>query len=165
MLCQEHGLPVKEAYAPVETMATWCVLQVDTQEICKMRTTSREFCNRLGDLAFGHKSCMLINRLLVVGDDIDVYDWNKVMWAFTTRCRPGHDEYLFEDVRCHPLTPYMSQTLETPRRGGKVVSDCLLASEYERPRNFKHVNFKTSYPESIKRKVLQRWKTMGFKEG
>ncbi|KAH6664358.1 UbiD decarboxylyase family [Plectosphaerella plurivora] len=165
LLCQEHGLPVKEAYAPVETMATWCGLQVNTQELRKMGTNSQEFCNRLGALAFNHKSCMLVNRLLIVGDDVDVCDWNKVMWAFSTRCRPGHDEYLFEDVPSHPLTPYMSQTTGIPRRGGKLVSDCLLASEYRWPRNFRHVDFETSYPESVKCRVLRRWKTMGFREG
>lgn len=106
---------------------------------------------------------MLINRILLVGDDIDVYNWNKVMWAFTTRCRPGYDDHHFEDVRSHPLTPYMSQIPDTPRRGGKLVSDCILASEYERPRTFKHVDFEHSYPEEIKLRVIENWSMMGFK--
>ncbi|WYZ41020.1 hypothetical protein EsH8_IV_001361 [Colletotrichum jinshuiense] len=96
-LCQEHGLPIKEAFAPVETLATWCALQVDTDKLREMRTNSAEFCRKLGEIAFSNKSCMLINRILLVGDDIDVYNWNKVMWAFTTRCRPGYDDHHFED--------------------------------------------------------------------
>lgn len=127
-----------------------------------MHTTSEEFCRKLGDIAFRNKSCMLINRLLLVGDDIDVYDWNKVMWAFTTRCRPCHDDHCFEEVRSHPLTPYMSQVPGAPRKGGKLVSDCIMASEYQKPRNFKHVDFEHSYPEDIKKKVLGNWSSMGF---
>jgi UbiD family decarboxylase len=153
---------VKEAFAPAETLATWCALQIDTATLRAMRTTPADFCRRLGEIAFKDKSCMLINRLLIVGDDINVYDWNKVMWAFTTRCRPGHDDHLFDDVRSHPLTPYMSQVPGAPRQGGKLVSDCLLASEYEKPRDFKHVDFESSYPEDIKKKVLERWEGMGF---
>ncbi|KAF5497321.1 Ferulic acid decarboxylase 1 [Colletotrichum siamense] len=162
LLCQEHGLPIKEAFAPVETLATWCALQVDTEKLRDMETTPEDFCRKLGSIAFHNKSCMLINRILLVGDDIDVYNWDKVMWAFTTRCRPVHDEYMFDDVGCHPLTPYMSQIPGTSRRGGKLVSDCLIRSEYIKPRNFKHVDFENSYPEDIKQKVLKNWSAMGF---
>lgn len=143
-------------------MATWCALQVDTDKLRKMGTNSKDFCAKLGEIAFSNKSCMLINRLLLVGDDIDVYDWNKLIWVFSTRCRPGHDEYIFDDVRSHPLTPYMSQVPGAPRRGGKVISDCLLASEYEKPRNFKHIDFEHSYPEDLKKKVIKNWAAMGF---
>ena len=143
-------------------MATWCALQVDTAELRKLKTTPAEFCQRVGEVAFANKSCMLINRLLLVGDDIDVYDWNKVMWAFSTRCRPSHDDHLFEEVRSHPLTPYMSQYPDTPRKGGKLVSDCMMASEYEKPRNFVHVDFESSYPEEVKTKVLANWTKMGL---
>ncbi|GKT49743.1 ferulic acid decarboxylase 1 [Colletotrichum spaethianum] len=164
LLCQEHGLPIKEAFAPVETLATWCALQVDTDGLREMHTNSATFCRKLGEIAFSNKSCMLINHKLLVGDDIDVYNWNKVMRAFATRCRPGHDDHHFEDVRSHPLTPYMSQFPNIPRRGGKVVSDCILASEYERPRDFNHVDFDHSYPDDVKRKVLGNWSMMGFSE-
>lgn len=104
---------------------------------------------------------MLINRILLIGDDVDIYDWDKVMWAFATRCRPGQDEYHFDDVASHPLAPYMPPH---PRRGGKLVSDCLLSAEYESPRNFREVNFQNSYPEGIKTRVLQNWTSMGFSD-
>ncbi|KAJ1322917.1 phenacrylate decarboxylase [Microdochium nivale] len=162
LLCQKYGLPIKDAYAPVETLATWCALQVDTEKLREMCTSSEVLCKRIAELAFRDKSCMLINRILLVGDDVDVFDWDKLMWAYVTRCRPGHDEYVFEDVASHPLVPYMGQIPPNPRRGGKMVSDCLLRSEYQRPRDFRAVDFETSYPQHLRDKVVKNWAAMGF---
>lgn len=160
--CQSHDLPIKEAFAPLETMATWCALQVDSRRLAELNTTSEAFCERLGRVIFNDKSSMLINRLLVVGDDIDVYDFQDVMWAYVTRCRPGQDEYVFEDVPGFPLTPYMSHGSGDRRRGGKMVSDCLLPMEYKGKGSFQRVDFETSYPQDVKDRVRSNWRAMGF---
>ncbi|PNP80144.1 hypothetical protein FNYG_06512 [Fusarium nygamai] len=162
-LLQREGLPIKEANCPLETYATWCALQVDTGKLGDMKTSSAELCKRIGDLAFKDKSCMLVNRIILVGDDVDVFNWNDVMWAIITRCRPGKDETLFEEVRGHPITPYMSHGPHgNPTQGGKVISDCLMPIEYQGKRNFRECSFNKSYPEEIKNKVRTGWKNMGF---
>ncbi|EMT72239.1 3-octaprenyl-4-hydroxybenzoate carboxy-lyase-domain-containing protein [Fusarium oxysporum II5] len=162
-LLQREGLPIKEANCPLETYATWCVLQVDTEKLGDMKTSSAELCRRIGDLAFKDKSCMLVNRIILIGDDIDVFNWNDVMWALVTRCRPGKDETLFEEVRGHPITPYMSHGPHgNPTQGGKVVSDCLMPIEYQGKKNFRECSFNKSYPDDIKNKVQAGWKDMGF---
>ncbi|KAI1027297.1 hypothetical protein LB504_008119 [Fusarium proliferatum] len=162
-LLHREGLPIKEANCPLETYATWCALQVDTEKLGDMETGSAELCKRIGDLAFKDKSCMLVNRIILVGDDVDVFDWNDVMWALVTRCRPGKDETLFEDVRGHPITPYMSHGPHgNPTQGGKVISDCLMPIEYQGKRNFRECSFNKSYPEDIKNKVRTGWEAMGF---
>ncbi|KAG5743912.1 hypothetical protein H9Q72_008876 [Fusarium xylarioides] len=162
-LLQRQGLPIKEANCSLETYATWCALQVDTEKLGDMNTNSAELCKRIGDLAFKDKSCMLVNRIILVGDDVDVFEWNDVMWALVTRCRPGKDETLFEEARGHPITPYMSHGPHgNPTQGGKVISDCLMPIEYRGKRNFRECSFNTSYPEDIKNKVREGWKGMGF---
>ncbi|TVY79095.1 Ferulic acid decarboxylase 1 [Fusarium oxysporum f. sp. cubense] len=162
-LLQREGLPIKEANCPLETYATWCALQIDTEKLGDMKTSSAELCRRIGDLAFKDKSCMLVNRIILIGDDIDVFNWNDVMWALVTRCRPGKDETLFEEVRGHPITPYMSHGPHgNPTQGGKIVSDCLMPIEYQGKKNFRECSFNKSYPDDIKNKVQARWKDMGF---
>ncbi|QKD50526.2 putative 3-octaprenyl-4-hydroxybenzoate carboxy-lyase [Fusarium oxysporum Fo47] len=162
-LLQREGLPIKEANCPLETYATWCALQVDTEKLGDMKTSSAELCRRIGDLAFKDKSCMLVNRIILIGDDIDVFNWNDVMWALVTRCRPGKDETLFEKVRGHPITPYMSHGPHgDPTQGGKIVSDCLMPIEYQGKKNFRECSFNKSYPDDIKNKVQAGWKDMGF---
>lgn len=145
-------------------MATWCALQVDTAQLRQLKTNSRDFCTNLGNKLFNTKCSMLINRFLVVGDDIDVYNFKDLMWAFVTRCRPGHDEYLFDDVPGFPLTPYMSHGGRDRTRGGKVISDCLFPMEYTDGPIFQMVDFERSFPEDIKDKVRKNWTDMGFEE-
>lgn len=127
-----------------------------------MKTDSASFCKRFGDIVFNNKSSMLVNRILLIGDDVDIRDFKNIIWAFVTRCRPGKDEYLFENVPSFPLTPYMSHGRRNPLQGGKVISDCLFPMEYDNGRAFREVTFESSYPENIKNTVRSRWTEMGF---
>ncbi|KAM3552352.1 hypothetical protein ARSEF4850_007434 [Beauveria asiatica] len=159
---KQHDLPIKAAFAPFQTMATWCALQVDNEKLGRMGTSHAELCRRIGDVAFGSKACMLMTRLLLIGDDVDIYSWDDIMWAFTTRCRPGMDDYVFEDVNGLPLMPYMKYGRGNPRKGGKVVSDCLFQMEYKGKRNFRSVDFRSSYPPALQDKIEAEWTQMGF---
>ncbi|SPO05418.1 related to 3-octaprenyl-4-hydroxybenzoate carboxy-lyase [Cephalotrichum gorgonifer] len=162
--CKNQNLPIRDAYAPLETMATWCVLQIDPPKLRALKTNSRDFCTELGNVLFHQKCSMLVNRFLLVGDDIDIYDFNDITWAFVTRCRPVRDDYAFDDAPALPLTPYQSHGGGDPRRGGKTVSDCLFAMEYTDGPNFLKVDFATSYPAEIQEQVLESWKDMGFND-
>ncbi|KAH6649038.1 UbiD decarboxylyase family [Truncatella angustata] len=161
-LLKSKGLPIKEAFSPFESQVTWVVLQVDTEKLRAMKTTPKEFCNQIGEIVFKDKVGYTIHRLVVVGDDIDVYDFKDVIWAFSTRCRPGIDEYLFEDVAGFPLIPYMSHGNGPRDKGGKVVSDALLPIEYTAGRNWEAADFKNSFPPEIQDKVLARWEALGY---
>lgn len=162
-LLKSKGLPIKEAFSPFESQVTWVALQVDTQKLREMKTTPEKFCREIGDIIFNHKVGYTIHRLVVVGDDINVYDFKDVIWAFCTRCRPGMDEYFFEDVAGFPLIPYMSHGNGAPNRGGKIVSDCLLPVEYTTGKNWEAADFENSFPEEIKDRVCSRWQALGFK--
>jgi len=45
-----------------------------------MKTTSKELCKKIGDLIFSHKAGYTPHRLVIVSDDINVYDGRDVMW-------------------------------------------------------------------------------------
>ncbi|GLB07112.1 ferulic acid decarboxylase 1 [Aspergillus tubingensis] len=162
-LCKDAGLPVKEAMSPFESQVTWVVLQIDGAKLRQMKTTSEELCRKFGDLIFNHKAGYTIHRLLLVGEDIDVYNWKDVIWAFCTRCRPSLDEYFYDDVRGFPLIPYMGHGNGSPVQGGKVVSDALMPTEYTTGPNWQAADFKNSYPEDLQAKVNAEWASMGFK--
>lgn len=42
---------------------------------------------------------------VVVDDDIDIYDDDKVYWAMTMRAQPAEDAMIFNDLKCIPLDP------------------------------------------------------------
>ncbi len=159
---KSEGLPIKEAFSPFESQVTWVAIQVDTEKLRELKATAEEFCRKVGGLVFRHKVGYTIHRLLLVGDDIDVYNFDDVIWAFCTSCRPGTDEYHFEDVPGFPLIPYMSHGNGAHDQGGKVVSDCLLPVEYTTGRDWEAANFESSFPEEVKRRVCSRWESLGF---
>lgn len=161
-ICQQHNLPITDAFSPFESQVTWVALRVDTAKLRAMKTTPKEFAKRIGDLIFNHKAGFCVHRIVLCGEDIDVYDGKDVMWAFSTRCRPGMDETFFEDVRGFALIPYMSHGNGPMNKGGKVVSDALLPSEYTTGADWEAADFEHSFPEEVKAKVLANWEGMGF---
>ncbi|KAJ9123046.1 Ferulic acid decarboxylase 1 [Naganishia vaughanmartiniae] len=161
-VCRQAGLPVKDSFSPFESQVTWVALQFDDAKLRAMKTNSQELREKVGNLVFNHKSGYTIHRLVLVGDDIDVYDGKDIMWAFSTRCRPGMDETFFEDVKGFPLVPYMSHGNGSPVKGGKVVSDALMPSEYTTGRDWVAADFDNSYPEELKNQVLAQWENDGF---
>jgi UbiD family decarboxylase len=162
-LCQDNGLPIIEAFAPFETQVTWVALQVDTAALRKVkRWTPAQFRKAVGDLVFAHKVGYTIHRLVLVGDDIDVYNFKDVIFAFSTRCRPETDETFFQECRGFPLIPYMSHGSGSPVQGGKVVSDALMPIEYTDGPNWELAHFRHSYPKALQAKVNSNWKELGF---
>lgn len=99
----------------------------------------------------------------MVGDDIDIFDFRKVIWAYTTRHTPHDDQYYFPDVRPFALAPFVSQS---PRiksmKGGKVVTNCIFPQQYEKDIEFTTCEYDT-YDTEIKEKVEQNWKAYGYK--
>ncbi|KAF7166713.1 hypothetical protein CNMCM5623_000257 [Aspergillus felis] len=163
-ICQLAGLPITDAFSPFESQVTWVALKVDTAKLRQMKLTANEFQKKVGDVVFNHKAGYTIHRVVLVGDDIDVYNGKDVMWAFSTRCRPNADETFFEDVRGFPLIPYMSHGTGSPTRGGKVVSDALMPAEYTTGADWEAADFEHSYPEDVKARVRANWVAMGFRE-
>ncbi|EUC42265.1 hypothetical protein COCMIDRAFT_29078 [Bipolaris oryzae ATCC 44560] len=163
-LCQSHSLPIIDAYCPLETMGTWCALQVSLPQLALLKTDAESFSRQIGNLIFSSKASMLINRVFLIGDDIDVYNFKDIIWAVSTRARPGLDDFPFEDVRGLPIMPYMSHGRGDRKRGGKMVTNCLLPAEYEGSRNWIPVDFESSYPEEVKKKVREIWKTTAIGE-
>ncbi|RAK94965.1 UbiD family decarboxylase [Aspergillus ibericus CBS 121593] len=163
-VCQNAGLPITDAFSPFESQVTWVALKVDTAKLRAMKIAPKDFQKQVGDVVFAHKAGYTIHRLVLVGDDIDVYNGKDVMWAFSTRCRPNADETFFEEVRGFPLIPYMSHGTGRPNKGGKVVSDALMPTEYTTGADWEAADFEHSYPEALKEKVRANWETLGFRK-
>ncbi|KAM0462160.1 hypothetical protein ACHAO4_001358 [Trichoderma viride] len=161
-VCQDAGLPIIQASCPWFAHATWTVLKVDTTKLRALKTTGKEFAKKVGDLVFNVKPGFAMHRLILVGEDIDIYDDKDVLWAYTTRCRPNLDEVFFEEVLGFRLIPFMGHGNGDPIKGGKVVSDALLPVEYTTGQNWETCNFKNAYPESVQDQVLKDWESFGF---
>ncbi|KAF5700031.1 3-octaprenyl-4-hydroxybenzoate carboxy-lyase [Fusarium mundagurra] len=163
-LCQDAGLPILATFIPFTSQTIWVALQVDTTKLQSMNISSKVFARKVGDLIFNHKAGFFFHRLILVGPDIDVYNDKDVMWAYSTRCRPGMDEIIYDEVPGFFLIPFMGRGNGPHHKGGKVVCDALLTAEYTTGKDWETADFDHSYPIDIKKKVIENWEKMGFRK-
>lgn len=138
----------------------WATIQVNVEQLRAQGWTREAFCKRVGEVIFGSHAAVATSRILLFGDDIDIFNFSDVLWAYVTRCRPGQDEYLFEDVKGFYLMPFMSHGPGNPSKGGKVVSDCLFTEQYTRPDfTFTEAGFRGGYSKEVQELVNKNWKS------
>ena len=69
-----------------------------------------------------------LKHVILVDDDVDIYDMNDVMWAMTTRYQGDVSTIFIPGVRCHPLDPSNDPEFSHSIRGHgiacKTVFDC-----------------------------------------
>jgi len=69
-----------------------------------------------------------LKHVILVDEDVDLFDSNDVMWALNTRYQGGVDTIFIPGVRCHPLDPSQSPDYSpTIRDRGiscKTIFDC-----------------------------------------
>ena len=69
-----------------------------------------------------------LKHVILVDDDVDIYDTNDVMWAMTTRYQGDVSTIFIPGVRCHPLdpsaTPEFNPLLRVAGHSCKTIFDC-----------------------------------------
>ena len=83
-----------------------------------------------------------LKHVILVDDDVDLYDTNDVLWAMTTRYQGDVSTIFVPGVRCHPIdpssTPEFNPLLRVAGQSCKTVFDCTvpvdLRERFERAR-------------------------------
>ena len=69
-----------------------------------------------------------LKHVIVVDEDVDLFDTNDVLWAMTTRYQGDVSTMFLPGVRCHPLdpsqSPDFSPSIPAPGISCKTVFDC-----------------------------------------
>ena len=95
-----------------------------------------------------------LKHIILVDEDVDIYDTDDVLWAMNTRFQGDIDISTITGVRCHPLDPSQrpeySPFIRQFGSSAKVIFDCTvpfaLKAEFERAR-FKEVDIKRFLPD------------------
>jgi UbiD family decarboxylase len=155
------GLPVGMAWCSYEAATCWLLVSVDVAALARMRTTEAELVHWVADVLFGSHPGWYVPKVVLVGDDVDITDIDQVVWAMATRYRPG-TEYCFPDAEGLPLVPYLTEQERRAGVCGKSVTSCLWPEEFEGLRRGTPASFSHSYPEAVRRRVLDNWTADGF---
>lgn len=74
-----------------------------------------------------------LKHVILVDDDVDIFDTNDVLWAMNTRFQGDRDIITIPGVRCHPLdpssSPDYSDTIRDVGISTKTIFDCTVPFE------------------------------------
>ncbi|MEG0797951.1 MAG: UbiD family decarboxylase [Acidaminococcaceae bacterium] len=89
-----------------------------------------------------------LKHVILVDEDVDIFDMNDVMWAMTTRYQGDVDTIFIPGVRCHPLDPSQDPTCSPSIRDHgiscKTIFDCTVPFAVKD--NFQRSKFKNLDP-------------------
>ena len=161
------GWPVTACFVPFEGACH--LLVVTVPEDWRSRSphpSAPDFARALGDFVFALRGGTVIPRVLVVTDDLDPSDAGEVLWALATRVHPGDGEIMFSAEPANPLNAFLTSQEKEAMFTTKSILDGLPRDEWGPGQRPVRADFATLYPESLKRRVLDRWSDQyGFPSG
>lgn len=97
-----------------------------------------------------------LKHVVLVDDDVDIFDANEVLWAMTTRYQGDVSTVFIPGVRCHPLDPSQipefSPSIPAPGVSCKTIFDCTVPfalKEHFRRAPFEDVDIRRFLPETL----------------
>ncbi len=150
------GLPITGIYIPPEG----CLFTV----VVSTKTPYSGIANRIASCIWANKNGSFLTKVIVVGEDVDPTDMREVFHAFSTAHHPIRGTNTISNAPGHILIPYLSEYERTHGIGANVVYDCTWPKDWREEEIPKKASFKNIYPKEIQEKVLNNWKSYGFKE-
>jgi 4-hydroxy-3-polyprenylbenzoate decarboxylase len=84
-----------------------------------------------------------LKHVILVDEDVDIFDINDVMWAMTTRFQADVDLITIPGVQCHPLDPSNNPAYQPGIRATgvacKAIFDCTVP--FEQKARFERAKF------------------------
>lgn len=149
----ELGIPVKDMYRPPEASGHLLIISVNTREMANPLPLTES-------LPFWDMGQSLI---MVVDDDVDIFNMAEVIHTFSTKCHPERGIKTSNLGVFMPLTPYLIKEDRKAPRGYRALLDCTWPRDWSRETDVPpRVSFKEVYPDAIRDKVLKNWKSYGF---
>ena len=150
---ERAGIPVTGVYVPSEGAVHLCIVGVSkggpevTQKVLDTLTRRRTY----------------MTKILVVEDDVDIFNLGEVIHAWSTRCHSGRGTFIKHvEGSAQQLTPCYSQEERMRRAGATVAFDVSFPPGWDPTEVPMKARFNTVYPPDIQKKVLDNWKSYGL---
>jgi 4-hydroxy-3-polyprenylbenzoate decarboxylase len=157
-------LPVTTCWIPLESAIHWLVVAVPRNWSTKLGGIDQKtLIDRISKVVFASKATIPIPKILVVNDDVNIFDVKELVWAFATRNHPTLGQTLFEHENISPLVAFYRSSEKQTGHGPKIVYNLLPPEEWgdQLPvrSSFAHV-----YPKTLQAAVIANWADYGFQE-
>lgn len=153
-LLSRHGIPFTGVYIPPQTVGFLVIVGV--------KTVYPYIATLIGNIIASAQT--VTNQVIVVDEDVDVFNLDQVLHALATKCHPIRGIRVSDqEVNIQTLAPYLSPEERSTRRDARVVFDCTWPLEWSRDTAVpRRISFNEAYPDAIKAKVEQSWRDYGF---
>lgn len=150
---EKHGVPVVEVYIPPESGVHMAIVSV--------RRGGAAIAQQVVDLLTARRA--LISKVLIVDEDVDVFNMAAVIHAFSTKCHPRRGTHIHDyEGRLNALTPAYSQDERVRRSGSSVSFDCTWPPEWPREETPIRATLDAMYSKDVQERVLSRFKNLGL---
>lgn len=150
---ERHGVPVTAVYVPPEGAVHLAVVAV--------RRGGREVARQVLEVLTARRA--LLSKIIVVDDDVDVFNMAAVVHALATKCHPGRGILVAAyEGRANTLTPCYDHAERARQAGATAVFDATWPPEWDPDEVPVRATFDTIYPEELRRKVEACWAEYGL---
>lgn len=152
---KSKGVPVVDVHVPPEAMGLLAVISVKT-----LYSTVVDHVASIIDARAPEFQHMVI----VVDEDVDVFNWDEVFHAFVTRCNPARGIKINPRRLISGLVPYLSPQERRATEGASVAFDCTWPRSWSKETDIPpRIAFRELEPRDIREKILAKWKEYGYK--
>jgi 4-hydroxy-3-polyprenylbenzoate decarboxylase len=152
---QRRGVPVTDVYVPPEGVTHLVIVGV--------KEGGQKVVRRV--LEFFTARRVMVNKVIVVDKDVDVFDMGQVLHAFATKCHPGRGMLVdYHEGRGNALTPCYSAEERRRLKGAFVAFDATWPDDWPQELIPVKASFRDTYSPSIQEKVLSRWSEYGLEK-
>lgn len=151
---RRRGIPVVDVHSPPEAVLHTVIVSVESG--------GREIVNNILDALTARRADW--SKVIVVDDDVDVFNFAQVMHAFSVKCHPARGTVIreIESGKGNPLTPAYTAEERRAMKGAIVAFDCTWPPEWPKEAIPVKSAFDTIYSEETKRKVIENWEKYGL---
>jgi len=150
-----HGIPVTDVFVPPEGCVHLAIVGV--------RGGGGDVTERVLELLIVRRAD--ISKILVVDEDVDVFDLGQVLHAFATKCHPGRGIFVAHyEGRANTITPYYDEEERQKLRGATAAFDCTWPPQWRQEEVPMRAFFDQSYPQELRDRVVAHWREYGFQE-
>ncbi len=152
-MLRKRGIPVTEVHCPPEMSAHLVIIGV--------KTTKGDIVNEIKNVLLPIMDQPIV---IVVDDDVDVFNLGEVFYALATKCHPLRGISIQEHDLINPLMFYYSSPEEKEsRRGASVLFDCTWPPDWPKETYVpQRMSFEEAYPKETRERVIKEWRNYGF---
>jgi 4-hydroxy-3-polyprenylbenzoate decarboxylase len=152
---RSEGVPAAAVNAPPEGVGFLVIVSVSGR--------APNIAERVASCIWGSAQGTHAPFVMVVNDDVDVFDIWQVIHAMVTRCHPYRNIWKVERASAIPFMTFLNAYERQQRLGAKVCFDCTWPADWDATVDIPpKISFNNNYSKEVRDHVLKNWEKYGF---